>query len=94
MLFKHASKSCSRCAGSASGNSSNSSLVARINEMESQMIEGKLALLVNEDTDSEVEEESHGEDPYDDADFDDPGLTDAQMKFANAFDINLRGQLR
>ncbi|GJX84728.1 hypothetical protein Tco_0335502 [Tanacetum coccineum] len=38
--------------------------------------------------------ENHGEDPYDDDDFDDPGLTDAQMKFANAFDINLHGQLR
>ncbi|GKF28048.1 hypothetical protein Tco_0094390, partial [Tanacetum coccineum] len=38
--------------------------------------------------------ERHGEDPYDDDDFDDPGLTDAQMKFANAFDINLPGQLR
>ncbi|GKE45989.1 hypothetical protein Tco_1473273 [Tanacetum coccineum] len=34
------------------------------------------------------------EDPCDDDDFDDPSLTDAQMKFANAFDINLRGQLR
>nr|GEV31087.1 hypothetical protein [Tanacetum cinerariifolium] len=38
--------------------------------------------------------ESHGEDPNDDDDFDDPGLTNAQMKFVNAFDINLRGQLR
>ncbi|GJW04267.1 hypothetical protein Tco_1563123 [Tanacetum coccineum] len=38
-------------------------------------------------------QESHSEDAYDDGDFDDPGLTDAQMKFANAFDINLRGQL-
>ncbi|GJS82906.1 ATPase, F1/V1/A1 complex, alpha/beta subunit [Tanacetum coccineum] len=37
---------------------------------------------------------SHNEDPYEDDDFDDPGLTDAQVKFANAFDINLRGQLR
>nr|GEX88690.1 hypothetical protein [Tanacetum cinerariifolium] len=27
-------------------------------------------------------------------DFDDPGLIDAQMKFANAFDINLSSQLR
>ncbi|GJR59135.1 hypothetical protein Tco_1501297, partial [Tanacetum coccineum] len=36
----------------------------------------------------------HGEDPYSDDNFDDPGLTDAQMKFANAFEINLRGQLR
>ncbi|GJW93710.1 beta-glucosidase 12 [Tanacetum coccineum] len=34
--------------------------------------------------------ESHGEDPYDD-DFDDLSLTDAQMNFANAFDINLHG---
>ncbi|GJS91400.1 hypothetical protein Tco_0774036 [Tanacetum coccineum] len=38
--------------------------------------------------------ENHGEDSYNDDDFDDPGLIDAQMKFANAFDINLRGQLR
>nr|GEU78529.1 ribonuclease H-like domain-containing protein [Tanacetum cinerariifolium] len=33
--------------------------------------------------------ENHAEDPYDDDNFDDPGLTDAQMKFANAFDTNL-----
>ncbi|GKA08186.1 hypothetical protein Tco_0687517 [Tanacetum coccineum] len=39
-------------------------------------------------------QESHDEDPYDDDDFDDHGLTHAQMKFANAFDINLRCQLR
>ncbi|GJZ19839.1 hypothetical protein Tco_0556429 [Tanacetum coccineum] len=38
--------------------------------------------------------ENHVEDPYDDDDFDDPVLTDAQMKFANTFDINHRGQLR
>ncbi|GJY60778.1 hypothetical protein Tco_0461435 [Tanacetum coccineum] len=38
--------------------------------------------------------EKHGEDPYDDDEFDDPGLIDAQTKFANAFDINLRGRLR
>ncbi|GJS02358.1 hypothetical protein Tco_0318866 [Tanacetum coccineum] len=58
--------------------------------------------MVNEDNDIEVEDlpllwllrENHGEDPYDDDDFDYPGLTDAQMNFANAFDINLRGQLR
>ncbi|GKE63130.1 hypothetical protein Tco_1513497 [Tanacetum coccineum] len=50
--------------------------------------------LVNEDYYSEVEEESHGEDLYDDDDFDDPGLTIAHMKFTNAFDINLRVQLR
>ncbi|GKA99056.1 hypothetical protein Tco_0826993 [Tanacetum coccineum] len=107
--------------GSASGSPSNTHLVARINELESKMIEGKLVLLdddgkplkssqsmlpssynvvskkvddlINVDNDSEVEEENHGEDPYDDDDFDDPHLTDAQMKFANAFDINLHGQL-
>ncbi|GJU26411.1 hypothetical protein Tco_1165032 [Tanacetum coccineum] len=38
--------------------------------------------------------ENHSKDSYDDDDFDDPSLTDAQMKFANAFDINLHGQLR
>ncbi|GJY41461.1 hypothetical protein Tco_0428731 [Tanacetum coccineum] len=120
--------------GSTSGSLSNTPLVARINDLESQMIEGKLVLLdddgkslkpckstlpsssnvvskkvndlVNEDNDRkwksagrnkslyEQWKENHGEDPYDDDDFDDPGLTDAQMKFANAFDINLRGQLR
>ncbi|GJT48935.1 reverse transcriptase domain-containing protein [Tanacetum coccineum] len=37
---------------------------------------------------------NHTEDPYDDDDFDYPGLTDAQMKFAKAFGINLHGQLR
>ncbi|GJY55545.1 reverse transcriptase domain-containing protein [Tanacetum coccineum] len=128
-------------AGSASGSPSNAHLVTRINELESQMIEGTLVLLdddgkllkpskltllsssnkvskkvdyvVNKDNDSEVKEvydetasymastgfnvnkasksgsggrnkslyeqwkENHGEDPYDDDDFDDPGLTDA-----------------
>nr|GEX88496.1 hypothetical protein [Tanacetum cinerariifolium] len=39
-------------------------------------------------------QESHGKDPYNDDDFDDHGLTNAQMKFANAFDINLHGQFR
>ncbi|GJU32446.1 hypothetical protein Tco_1176035 [Tanacetum coccineum] len=38
--------------------------------------------------------EIHGEDSYDDDNFDDPSLTDTQMKFANSFDINLYGQLR
>ncbi|GJW64169.1 probable BOI-related E3 ubiquitin-protein ligase 3 [Tanacetum coccineum] len=38
--------------------------------------------------------ENHGEDSYNDDDFDDLGLTDAQIKFVNAFDINLRGQFR
>ncbi|GJT89155.1 hypothetical protein Tco_1070872 [Tanacetum coccineum] len=33
-------------------------------------------------------------DPYDDDDFDDCGLTDTQMKFANSFDICLPGQIR
>ncbi|GJW41476.1 hypothetical protein Tco_0067321 [Tanacetum coccineum] len=145
-------------AGLASGSPSITPLVARINDLESQMIavklvslddEGKLLKpskstlpsssnvvfkkvddLVNEDNDSELEDvydetatymastsfnvnkasksgneggnkslyeqwkESHSENSYDDDDFDDPGLTDAQMKFAYAFDINLRGQLR
>ncbi|GJS38817.1 hypothetical protein Tco_0563860 [Tanacetum coccineum] len=100
----------------------NTPLVAKINELESQMIKGKLVLLgdngkhlkpckptppsfsnmvskkvddlVNEDSDSEVEEENHDKDSYDDDDFDDRGLSDAQMKFANAFDIYFRGQLR
>ncbi|GJS66641.1 hypothetical protein Tco_0681205 [Tanacetum coccineum] len=36
----------------------------------------------------------NNEDPYDDDDFDNPGLTNAQIMFANAFDINFRGQLR
>nr|GEU71402.1 hypothetical protein [Tanacetum cinerariifolium] len=112
--------------GSVSGSPSNTPLVARINDQESQMIEEKLVLL----DDGEMEEvydetttymastsfnvnkaskggsrernkslykqrqESHGEDPYDDDDFNDPGLIDAQMKFANAFNINLRSQLK
>ncbi|GKB76701.1 hypothetical protein Tco_0943596 [Tanacetum coccineum] len=84
--------------GSASGNSSNSSLVARINEMESQMIEGKLVLLGDDGKPLKplvlLMWKVMVKTPYDDADFDDPGLTDAPMKFANAFDINLRGQLR
>ncbi|GKE23978.1 ribonuclease H-like domain-containing protein, partial [Tanacetum coccineum] len=55
----------------------------------------------NADSDSVVDEsmyeqwkETYNEDPYDDDDFDDCGLTYAHMKFANAFHINLRGQLR
>ncbi|GKB16352.1 hypothetical protein Tco_0850275 [Tanacetum coccineum] len=108
--------------GSAYDSSSNTPLVSRINDLESQIIEGKDVLLddagkllkpskstlssssnvvskkvddmVNKDNDSKVKEEIHGEDPYDDDDFDDPSLTDAQMKFANAFDINFHDQLR
>ncbi|GJW86740.1 hypothetical protein Tco_0162080 [Tanacetum coccineum] len=93
--------------GSAFGNPSNTHLVARINDLESQMIDGKLVLLDGDGkplkpskstlpSSSNVvsKKESHGEDSHDDDDFDDPGLTDAQMKFANAFDVNLRGQLR
>ena len=37
---------------------------------------------------------SYDEDQYDDNDFDDPGLTNVQMQFANAFDMRLRGQIR
>ncbi|GJT34525.1 hypothetical protein Tco_0924944 [Tanacetum coccineum] len=58
------------------------------------MVSKRVDVMVKKDNDREVEEENHGEDPYDNDDFDDPGLTDAQMKFAYAFDINLRGQLR
>ncbi|GKC48233.1 hypothetical protein Tco_1065955 [Tanacetum coccineum] len=96
----------------------------------SYVVSKKVDDLVNEDSDSEVEEvydetvtfmastssnvnkasksgngwgnkrlyeqwkKCHGEDPYNDDDFDDLVLTDAQIKFANAFDINLRGQRR
>ncbi|GJY29952.1 reverse transcriptase domain-containing protein [Tanacetum coccineum] len=35
--------------------------------------------------------ENYEEDPYDDDNFDDLGLTEEQLDFANAFDINLRG---
>ncbi|GKB09559.1 zinc knuckle CX2CX4HX4C containing protein [Tanacetum coccineum] len=38
--------------------------------------------------------ETYKENPYNDDDFDDYGLTDAYIKFVNAFDISLRGQLR
>ncbi|GKA46614.1 hypothetical protein Tco_0739497 [Tanacetum coccineum] len=83
--------------GSTPHSPSNTSLVARINDLESQMIEEKLVLLDDEGENKSLYEQwkkSHNEDPYEDDDFDDPGLTDAQVKFANAFDINLRGQLR
>ncbi|GJR78425.1 cytochrome P450 71A4-like protein [Tanacetum coccineum] len=50
--------------------------------------------LVNADSDSEVEEVfneiTYNEHPYDDDEFDDCGLIDAQMAFANKFDISLR----
>ncbi|GJU62550.1 hypothetical protein Tco_1244385 [Tanacetum coccineum] len=36
--------------------------------------------------------EAYIEDQYNDDDFDDCGLTDAQSKFANAFDISVCGQ--
>ncbi|GJV44865.1 G-type lectin S-receptor-like serine/threonine-protein kinase [Tanacetum coccineum] len=42
----------------------------------------------------ETWKETYNEDSYDDDDFDECGLTDAQMKFANAYDINICGQLR
>ncbi|GKB41810.1 hypothetical protein Tco_0886752 [Tanacetum coccineum] len=57
----------------------------------------------NTDNDSEVEEAfnkntcfmtSTSSKPYDDDDFYDYGLTEDQLKFANAFDNSLRGQLR
>ncbi|GKD89363.1 hypothetical protein Tco_1364870 [Tanacetum coccineum] len=38
--------------------------------------------------------EDHYEDSYDKDEFDDPGLTPAQMQLADAFDISLRGQLK
>ncbi|GJS06536.1 hypothetical protein Tco_0363332 [Tanacetum coccineum] len=38
--------------------------------------------------------ETYIEDPYDDDDFADCDLSDAKLKLANAFDINLHGQLR
>ncbi|GJU24846.1 hypothetical protein Tco_1163467 [Tanacetum coccineum] len=41
-----------------------------------------------------IEKDDHYEDPYDDDEFDDPGLTPAQMRFVDAFDISLRGQLQ
>ncbi|GJW48113.1 hypothetical protein Tco_0079759 [Tanacetum coccineum] len=37
--------------------------------------------------------ETYDEDPYNEYDFDDCGLIDTQMAFANAFDINLHGEL-
>ncbi|GJZ17044.1 hypothetical protein Tco_0553167, partial [Tanacetum coccineum] len=63
-------------------------LAARINDLERQMLDGKLVLM---DDDGKLQKRDF-EDPYDDDDFD--HLTDAQMKFANSFDISLRGQLR
>nr|GEV59288.1 RNA-directed DNA polymerase, eukaryota [Tanacetum cinerariifolium] len=54
---------------------------------------------INTHSDSEVEEvfkqrETYIEDSCDDNDFDNCGLTKDQLKIANAFDINIRGQLR
>nr|GEV14446.1 hypothetical protein [Tanacetum cinerariifolium] len=68
----------------------------------------KVDSLINADSGSEEDEvfnettsfmtsmssKTYGEDPYNDEDFDDCGLKDASLKFANAFDINLRGQLQ
>ncbi|GKA67171.1 hypothetical protein Tco_0766979 [Tanacetum coccineum] len=54
---------------------------------------------INAISDSEVDEvfnetaETYNEDSYND-DFDDCGLTDAQMKFADSFDISICGQLK
>ncbi|GKB39737.1 hypothetical protein Tco_0884679 [Tanacetum coccineum] len=143
----------SSVADSAFSSSSTTPLVARINELESQMLDGKFVLLgddgkprkpyestflsssnvaskkvddpVNEDSDDEVLEvynetatfmasinvheasksgsgggnkslyeqwkDDHYEDRYNDDDFDDHGLTPAQMRFVDAFDISLRG---
>ena len=38
-------------------------------------------------------EETYDENPYDDDDFDNRGLTEAQLEFANDFDISLHDQL-
>ena len=38
-------------------------------------------------------EDTHDQNPYDDDEFDDCGLTDAQLKFTNAYDISLCGQI-
>ncbi|GKB13096.1 hypothetical protein Tco_0847019 [Tanacetum coccineum] len=59
----------------------------------------KVYYLVNADSDSEAEEvfnetvETYVKDRYNDDDFDDCSLIDASLKFANAFDISLHGQL-
>ncbi|GJV37010.1 hypothetical protein Tco_1409487 [Tanacetum coccineum] len=42
-------------------------------------------------TSTSSKNETYNEDPYDDDGFDDCGLTHAQMKFSNAFDISLHG---
>ncbi|GKC48406.1 hypothetical protein Tco_1066128 [Tanacetum coccineum] len=145
-------------AGSVSSSPSTTPLVAKINQLESQMLNGKFVLVgddgkplkpckstipsssnvpskkgddpVNEDSDDEVLKvyndtatfmvstssnvneasksgsgggnkilyeqwnEDHYEDQYDDDDFDDSSLTLAQMQFVDAFDINLRSQLK
>ncbi|GJY25711.1 reverse transcriptase domain-containing protein [Tanacetum coccineum] len=64
----------------------------------SYVVSKKVDDLVNENRGNkslyEQWKENHDEFLYDDDDFDDPSLSDAQLKFANAFDINLRGQLR
>ena len=39
-------------------------------------------------------EDTHDQNHYDDEEFYDCGLTDAQLKFANVYDISLRGQIR
>nr|GEV12500.1 hypothetical protein [Tanacetum cinerariifolium] len=57
----------------------------------------KVDNMVNADSDIEVDEVSSfmaSTNPYDDVDFDECGLTNAQMEFAISFDISLRSERR
>nr|GEU68283.1 hypothetical protein [Tanacetum cinerariifolium] len=64
-------------------------LTERINDLEREMLDMKLVCV--DDDGKLLKRETYTEDPYDD---DDCGLPDAQLKFANAFDISIRGKLR
>ncbi|GJS88484.1 hypothetical protein Tco_0771120 [Tanacetum coccineum] len=104
-----------RISDKAFGNQAITPLVARINDLESQMLDGKLML--KDDNGKLMLVDDNGKPlkrlmirlmqivivkwarltmktSYNDNDFDDCGLTDAHKKFANSFNISLRGQLR
>nr|GEU28778.1 reverse transcriptase domain-containing protein [Tanacetum cinerariifolium] len=88
----------------AFGSLTTTPIAEMINDIERQMLDEKL-VLVNDDGKLlkmlmiwlmwivivKWTRETYIEDQYDDDDFNDYGLTDAQSKFANAFDISLHG---
>ncbi|GJY79919.1 hypothetical protein Tco_0492670 [Tanacetum coccineum] len=78
----------------AFGSPNTTHLATRINDLKRQMLDKKLVFVDDdgEATKKEPDEqwkETYNENSYDNDDFDDFGLIDAQIKFANKFDFSL-----